>query len=367
MRGFTGVSTRHRGLVVVVAALLSACSTGSPPAPASPAQPAAAQTAAQQSSAPEGLARVTMGNIGSLADAGVYTALSQGYFKEQGIDIQLVNFRSAAVMVPSLAKGELDVGGGSPSAGLYNAAAREITIRVVADRGTVHPKGYHVWMIRKDLVGSIKDGKDLKGKSIAVPAKGTTSHAEVLAVLEQAGLTEQDIKLVELGFPEMGAAFSNKGIDLGLVVEPFVLVNQQQGFAEVWKTSDQVFPGHTVSVLLYSPKFISERGDVAERFMVAYLKGVRDYNDAFFKGDAGKKAAVVKALLANTTIKNATDFDKMGMPAMNPNGRVNVDSLAKDQEIFRKAGLVQKPADMTKLVDHRFVDKAVKVLGEYRR
>ena len=111
---------------------------------------------------------------------------------------------------------------------------------------------------------------------------------------------------------------------------------------------------------------MAEKQDLARRFMVAYLEGVRDYVDGFFKGDAAKKAAVVKALVENTNIQDPAAFERMGMPAVNPNGKVNVESLRRDMELFRQIGLVQAPADLTKLVDHSFVEAAVKVLGEYR-
>jgi NitT/TauT family transport system substrate-binding protein len=67
----------------------------------------------------------------------IFIADKKGYFREEGLEVKVVNFRSAADMVAPLGAGQLEAGAGSASAGLYNAVARGIRIKIVADKGVV--------------------------------------------------------------------------------------------------------------------------------------------------------------------------------------------------------------------------------------
>ncbi|MGZ3285098.1 MAG: hypothetical protein ACXU9A_20805, partial [Xanthobacteraceae bacterium] len=80
------------------------------------------------------------------------------------------------------------------------------------------------------------------------------------------------------------------------------------------------------AVTFFSDHFIKNRRDVAERFMRAYLRGVRMYNDALKDGRlAGPKAnEVIPILVKYTTIKDEGMFRRMVPSYCNPDGEVNV-------------------------------------------
>src|SRR5262249_13550058 len=79
---------------------------------------------------------VHVGTVNQASDAGLYVAIDKGYFAELGLKVELVTFTSAATMIAPLGSGELDVGGGAVSAGLWNADLRKIGVRAVADKGS---------------------------------------------------------------------------------------------------------------------------------------------------------------------------------------------------------------------------------------
>ena len=121
--------------------------------------------------------KVRVGTMGNSSDAGFFIADAKGYFRAEGTRIPFVPFDGAAQMMAPLGIGELDVGGGTASAGLYNAAARNMGIKVVADRSRTEA-GYlfQTLMIRKALVdsGQFKSYADLKGLKIGIVAPGRT-------------------------------------------------------------------------------------------------------------------------------------------------------------------------------------------------
>ena len=86
-----------------------------------------------------------------------------GYYAEQGLKVKFVRFDSAAKMIPSLGSGDVDVGSGATSAGLYNAVKRGIGIKIVSDKAR-NAKGYgfQAIMVRTDLIDR-RQGQEPEG------------------------------------------------------------------------------------------------------------------------------------------------------------------------------------------------------------
>ena len=153
----------------------AAAPTSAPAKPAEAAKEAPKPAEAAKPAAPASLTKLRWGQIGGISDAAFFIAVDKGYLAEQGIELEVTRFASAAEMVAPLGAGQLDIGGGAPSTGLYNAVAREVTLKIVADKGNLNPgHGYEALLVRKDLVDSIKSGADLKGKTIALSARDIT-------------------------------------------------------------------------------------------------------------------------------------------------------------------------------------------------
>jgi NitT/TauT family transport system substrate-binding protein len=257
-------------------------------------------------------------------------------------------------MIAPLGTGELDVGGGTVSAGFYNAVGRGIGMKIVADQASIKPGyGYSSLMVRKDLVdsGRYKTFADLKGMKVAIGAPGTGTASALNEVLKKGGLKYGDVEVVYIGFPEHLPTYRNKGIDASITNEPTMTRAIEEGIAG----NDVTYPDQQTAATTFSDHFIKGRRDAAERFMRAYLRGVRMYNDALKDGHlAGPKAnEVIPILVKYTTIKDESMFRRMIPSFCNPNGEVNVESLQKDITVEA-------------VVDPSFARAAVAKLGPYR-
>jgi NitT/TauT family transport system substrate-binding protein len=103
--------------------------------------------------------------------------------------------------------------------------------------------------------------------------------------------------------------------------------------------------------------------------MRAYLKGVRFYNGALANGKmAGPNADEVIAILAaSTPIKDPAIYKSITPTGMNPDGKVNMASLADDYAFYKSRGLIRDDVRLEQVVDHSFAEAAVKELGPYRK
>ncbi len=314
-------------------------------------------------------AKVRLGSMTSVSDSGLLIAREKGYFQEQNLDVEYVQFASGNDMVAPLGTGQLDVGGGSPGVALHNALARGVDIKIVADKGsTPKGQGFEAVIVRKDLWDAgVRTPADFKGRRASVSSLGGNTAETALAnALRPAGIKPRQLDLIALAHPDAVAALAGKSVDLAVTIEPYVTKIVEDGVGVIYKRTDEVTPGHQIAVILYSGVFVKNNPDAATRFMMAYLKGVRDYNDAFIKNDVKKKAEVISILTKATAVKDAALYQKMPVPGLNPNGEVNKPSMVDDQEYYIDAGLQKERVDMDKLVDPAWAKAAVEKLGVYK-
>jgi NitT/TauT family transport system substrate-binding protein len=366
-------SAMGRLLLGAVAALLAACTPAAAPSSAPPPAATAPQAAppAAAPTAPAAPDRVRLGTLSpSSSDAGWVIALDKGYFQEQRLEVETTVFNSAADMIAPLSVGQLDAGGGAISAGLFNAIARGIELRIVADKGG-NNKGfsYTALMVRRDLVdsGEVRGPADLRGRRIGLPSLGGVSPEAALdRLLASVGLSTRDVDLTLVPFPDQPAAFAGRSLDASMLIEPFVTIAAEQGVATIFLRQDEWYPEQQVAVILFAEAFARQQPDVGRRFMLAYLKGVRDYNDAFGKRDPAKRREVIDILTRQTALKDPAIWEKVTVPSLDPNGRVSRTSLEQDQEYYLRAGKQQERANIDQIVDMSFADWAVQQLGPYQ-
>ncbi|HLH24928.1 MAG TPA: ABC transporter substrate-binding protein [Chloroflexota bacterium] len=364
---------------VVVVAVGCAAPRATPPAPGAPAASApSAPTSALGAAAPAAPAptaaqpaplnprqTVRVVSIGLAAQAPTYLAIDQGYLSDLGIDVELVNLPGTNDVVTLLSSGQLDVGFGAIAPSFYNAVARGVGIRMVADHGSNLPgRSTPSLAVRTDILDQHPWAgyQDLRGKKVAVQQAGTLTEYYLEQMLKRGGLQPSDVEMVALPFPDMAVAFANKGIDAGLDNEPWATQQEQLGLIKKVVYTDDVDPGGHVAGLLYSEAF-ARNTHAARNFMIGYLRGVRDYWDAY----DGRKdfQIVVDVLKKYTPLKDESLIRKIPPTGQDPSGRMDPAKLAAYQDWFVAKGLVPQPIDVAKGLDLSFAEYADSVLGPY--
>jgi NitT/TauT family transport system substrate-binding protein len=320
--------------------------------------------------AAETLVTVKIGTPNVASDAPIFIAAEKGYFAKEGLTLEFVPFASATEMIAPLAAGQLDVGAGGVSAGLYNAVGRGLGLKAVADKVRLRRGSHYIdLVIRKDLVdsGRFKGPQDLKGLIIAEGGRETTT-APVLAMMAKlGGLGYDDFTHPVLPFPAQITALTNRSIDAGVTVEPNVTKIIAAGLGSIVTSINDVAPDMQIAVLLYSEHFAKDK-DAAQRFMNAYLEGTRYYADAISDGRfAGPNAAdVIAILIKYTNLKDAELYRQIAPSEIDPDGGMNIESLGQSLRFFQARDLVKGDVAIGGLVDSSFVGAAVAKLGPYK-
>ena len=316
--------------------------------------------------------RIKAGISNSVTDVGFFIADRKGYFRREGLEVELIPFDSGARMIAPFASGDLDVGAGGPSTAFYNAVARGIDVRIVADKGST-PKGRPIsyLAVRRDHVvsGRYKGLADLRGMTIATAAPGGVMGPVLDRALILGGLRAADVERVYMGFPQQAVALRNKAIDAAFPTEPFVTETEKLGFITRFQGDDELYPSHQIAAVIFSGQFITGKGDAARRFIRAYLAGVRDYSDAIEDGrlHGAKGEEIVSILTQYTLVKDPAVHRAVRAVYINPDGHLNIDSLRDDLESFSRDGAVEGRVELAKAVDLSFVEAALRQLGPWRK
>lgn len=311
---------------------------------------------------------VSVGVLSSISDSGIYIGLARGYYRELGLDVHVETIADPNTIGTMVSTNQLDVGGYGVNTNPFLAAARGINLKLVADKATLRPgfEGFVTLVARRELLdsGQIRSWADLRGRRVAKLAPCDSNEPNLEKALEQGGLTRGDIEVSYMGFPDMIPALANGAVDVAVLIEPFVAVVKERGIAGPIPGSDQLYPNQQVAAIYYSPSF-AQNIEAGRRFMIGYLRAVRDYNDAFTKGI--NRAEIVQILTQYTPVKDAALYDKLVPAGLDPNGRVNVAGIRDDVALWTRIGCAQgEVADVNQVVDQSFVDYAVRVLGIYR-
>jgi ABC-type nitrate/sulfonate/bicarbonate transport system substrate-binding protein len=219
-------------------------------------------------------------------------------------------------------------------------------------------------MVRKDLYdgGVLQRLEDLRGKTYGVLSFDSTTEFTLAYHLALAGLTPADLTLVEFPNRDLPIGFANRALDAAWALTPIPALLVEQGLAVPLLTAEERHPNQQSSVIIYAEQFAGQR-DPATRWMVAYLRGVRDYNDAFFAGQGREDA--LRVLEKVGVVPDPAAFERLGLQGLNPNGYVNRRALQELHDYYVRKGSITQPVSLDDLVDDSFVAGAIARLGLY--
>jgi NitT/TauT family transport system substrate-binding protein len=358
--------------------------TAAPPAPAAPTVPAAtaavaaaAPTAANASPAPPPAlptsprVALKVGTVPFATNAPFFIAQERGYFNEVGLDVEFSSFNSATQQVPALAQGQLQAGSCASNAACFNAFQRGTDIRIVADLTsagkTERSTGSSALVVRKDLYddGTIREPADLVGRTVyLVPGPGSGDQPTVALWLRRSGVDPARVEWDGMGFPEQLAAMENHAIETGIQTEPLLTVGLGRGAHVVLATQEAMDPSAELLYLAYWSGIDRLGPMVGERFLVAYLRGARDYINAFEYGV--DQDEIIDILTRETLLKDAAVYRQIKYSWVDPNGVVGQASLEARAQVFRDLGVLTTPVDLAQALDDHYRNFAVGYLGEYR-
>jgi NitT/TauT family transport system substrate-binding protein len=309
--------------------------------------------------------KVKVGVLKLTSSAPLFLGVEKGFFREAGIEPELVYFQAAQPVAVALASGDVEVGATGLTAGLYNIVAGGERLWVVADKGREWP-GYPLTalMVQKD--GPVQSVKELRGKKVGLTQLGSTFHYMLGNLLEQDGLRLADVEVAPLRtLGAMAEALQARRVDAVLIPQPFAGRLASEGAGRILHWVGERLR-YQVAAIFYAARFAQDR-DRAVAFMRGYVRSARHYHDAVLKRPGGEPRAgpdydEAVAVTAKYT-EARPEIIRVGFPYQDRDGRLDVADIDRQLAWYHRAGMVTKPLTARDLVDGSFLEEALRALG----
>lgn len=250
-----------------------------------------------KSASEEELVSVTLNEVAhSIFYAPQYVAIENGYFKEEGLDIKLVNGAGADNVMTAVLSGEADIGfmGSEASIYVYNEGAGE----KIVNFAQLTQRAGNFLVAREEDKEFTWD--KLKGKTVLAGRKGGMPQMVFEYILKKNKIDPQkDLKMVQnIDFGLTAEAFASGQGDYSVEFEPFAasLEKEKKGVVVASLGVDSGMVPYTA----YSAKesYIEKNGDIIQKFTNALKKGM----DYVQKHTPEEIANVIKPQFAETDL-----------------------------------------------------------------
>jgi NitT/TauT family transport system substrate-binding protein len=300
----------------------------------------------------QALKKVRMGssstNVSFLA---IYTALHRGFYKDEGIDLEIIQMAANLTSTAVLA-GDLD----------YSAAVTGLIGGAVRGR----PTKVLLFTVERPLLflmskKGITDPKQLRGKKIAGSSPGGSATLLAVKALRHYGLEPgRDVSLLPMGGTAAGrfAVLESGVVDASLLSVPENIIALEKGYNELMFLGDIVkFAQNGFGT---SEKKIKENPDEVYRMVRATLRGLQ------FVWDKKNHDAVTDIMMKQwrvTDRKMAAEMVKQVSRVLTKDANVDPESIQQVIDSQRESAKVNKPISVSDVVDFTFLDRARKELG----
>jgi NitT/TauT family transport system substrate-binding protein len=301
-----------------------------------------------------GLRKIKVATTPLPESCGLYVALERGYFRDSGLDVELVTVPGTIQVNTAMISGQVEVMMGGLAPMILNAVAQGSGVRIVAPRQLVSAKCGNVgtlFALKKKFPGGLKDMTVLKGKSIGVGSVVGFTEFAVDMQLENAGLADHAAEYVHLPVGQGAAALLNGRVDaLAVLPETARALMEKPDEIVMSPPLASICPGFQYSFVYFGSVLLKDDRDAGGRFLSAFMHGSRDYhagsNPQFLRDFAARSGHDPKEYLSSCRddVSVETHVD-----------RANLQRFAQWAVRRRYA---QRLVDVSELVDEGFAAKA---------
>jgi NitT/TauT family transport system substrate-binding protein len=290
-----------------------------------------------------------------LSYAPLLIARAEGYFAREGLDVEFLSLGRNEGTMAAVLSGQVDVWPGIFGPALLSAMARGGRIRIVADRGHLASEGctYVGVVLRKGLTPGQASARI---KRVSGGSDGSSAYV-FSRMLGSKGIKYDSLEFVHIPPQVLAQAIAEGSVDAVGATEPWLTQVARQGTQ--WLSAQEVLPDYQWGVMTFGPRLLGQDRGVGVRFMVAFRRGVEQYN----QGKTPRNLEV----LARETGQTQDELRTACWPSIRADGRINLASILEYQEWGRQRGVIDTPATPAMIWDSSFVTAADSAAATHRQ
>lgn len=285
-----------------------------------------------------------------------YVAINNGYFEENGMDIELTTGQGADAVMTAVLSNQCDIGFAGPEASIY-----------VYNEGKEDYTQVFAQMTKKDgsfLVARNQTDnfswQDIKGKTIIPGRKGGVPYMTLEYVLKKNGIDPQKDATLDdsIKFDLMAGAFASGNADYVTLFEPTASLTQNEGKGYIVASVGEEAGEIPYTAYFAKKSYIENNEETIQKFTNAIYKGQQ-----WVKEHSSEEIAeVIQSFfpdtdieLLATVIQNYKDID-----AWNDTPVLKEEAFNRLEEVMTMAGELKEKAPYDKIVNNQYAEQAVK-------
>ena len=278
---------------------------------------------------------ITVGTLPAGDYAPLYLADQEGYFADEGLDVTIETIAGGAVGMTQLVSNELDFSAAT-WANTIAAGSQGLEVEVVREGTDSNKEGINGILVSEDA--GYSSAEDLKGTTLSVNTLQSATEVQIRDCLATAGLGPDDYELVEVPFPEVGAAVSQGRIAGGFVPEPFITIGAAEGLTSLFSPSTCNERQQELPLINWntSKKYAEENPAVVAAFVQAMDKATQLAID--------DPQTVIDILPTFTTL-TPDIAEKITLPSFVEDGTPDIDGAERTMDLMVEYGLIDAPLD----------------------
>ena len=285
-----------------------------------------------------------------------YVAINNGFFKKEGLEIELTTGQGADKVMTAVLAGQSDIGFAGPEASIY-----------VYNEGKEDYAEVFAQMTKRD--GSFLVSKtdtdnfswnDLKGKTVIPGRKGGVPYMTFEYVLKQNGIDpETDVNLDDsIKFDLMAGAFAGGDAEYVTLFEPTASMTEEAGKGYVVASVGEASGEIPYTAYFAKKSYIEENKDIIQGFTNAIYKGQQ-----WVKQHSAKEISeVIQDFFPDTDLDMLTKSIQsyMDIDAWNDTPVLKEEAFNRLQTVMKEAGELDKEAPYNKVINNEFAENSIK-------
>ena len=284
-----------------------------------------------------------------------YVAINNGYFKENGMEIELSTGQGADAVMTAVLANQCDIGFAGPEASIY-----------IYNEGKEDYTQVFAQMTKKD--GSLLIARnetdnfswqDLKGKTLIPGRKGGVPYMTLEYVLRKNGIDPQkDVTLDDsIKFDLMAGAFASGNADYVTLFEPTASLTEQEGKGYIVASVGEEAGEIPYTAYFAKKSYIENNQETIQKFTNSIYQGqqwVKEHS-------AEEIAEVIQNFFPDTEIEllSAAIQTYKDIDAWNDTPILKQESFDRLQEVMTLAGELSQTAPYEQIVNNEFANKAI--------
>jgi sulfonate transport system substrate-binding protein len=269
--------------------------------------------------------------------------------------VEPIRLQGGGASLTALAAGQVDIVTIPPQALVLGVTEAKLDMRVIGQQISTEVPGYlltHFWVRGSE----VKKVEDLKGKVVAVNARGANVDSAAHIIMRKFGLEEpRDYQIAEVRFPAMVAALESKRVDAAPLVPPFDrIAARNPEFKRLFSVGDAFGPVETL-MFITNAAFVTKNRAALVDFLEDNIRMRRWMFDPKTRVDAIKQ-------LSDTTKIPVAEYEEWVYTTndyyYHPQALTDVQRLQHNVEVLKQAGVIANAINVTPYVDLSLVKEA---------